>query len=230
MRLRSGALCVLSLLLVSCGSPPASSPAPPQTRSTRYEDLLTLFADWRAFQQPKRVNGVPDYSVAAHRRLRQGLGGADARGRHVRRPAAIARARLHSRRRAWRPRNWRPPDAQRRAHARASRRVRVRQHAARLAEPPGQPRPRRAVPLSPAARLRHELRDWQSRNGQADHGAQASAGRPVHDAAVHGRVQRGGPRADCVAAVGADWTVARRRQRDAESRKVAKSEGRKVSP
>ncbi len=31
----------------------------------RYEDLLSLFADWRAFQKPKLVNGVPDYSAAA---------------------------------------------------------------------------------------------------------------------------------------------------------------------
>jgi uncharacterized protein DUF885 len=41
--------------------------------STRYADLATLFADWRAFQQPRRVNGVPDYTPAAmtaqHREL-----------------------------------------------------------------------------------------------------------------------------------------------------------------
>jgi len=33
--------------------------------ASRYEDLLALFSDWRAFQKPKLVNGVPDYSVAA---------------------------------------------------------------------------------------------------------------------------------------------------------------------
>src|SRR5438034_11785874 len=33
--------------------------------SSRYEDLVALFADWRAFQQPRMVNGVPDYTAAA---------------------------------------------------------------------------------------------------------------------------------------------------------------------
>src|SRR5262245_9223840 len=53
-------------------SPPdagSKTPAAPASaagaRSTRYEDLVTLFADWRAFQRPKIVNGVPDYSAAA---------------------------------------------------------------------------------------------------------------------------------------------------------------------
>jgi hypothetical protein len=53
-------------------SPPAASntsPAVPPSaagaRSARYEDLVTLFADWRAFQRPKIVNGVPDYSAPA---------------------------------------------------------------------------------------------------------------------------------------------------------------------
>lgn len=34
-------------------------------KSGRYEDLLALFADWRAFQQPKLVDGVPDYTAPA---------------------------------------------------------------------------------------------------------------------------------------------------------------------
>jgi hypothetical protein len=40
-------------------------------KSSRYEDLLALFAEWRAFQQPKLVDGVPDYTppaMAAQRR------------------------------------------------------------------------------------------------------------------------------------------------------------------
>jgi hypothetical protein len=48
------------------------SPARAAT-STRYDDLVALFTDWRAFQQPRRVNGVPDYSppamAAQHREL-----------------------------------------------------------------------------------------------------------------------------------------------------------------
>ena len=30
-----------------------------------YDDLVSFFAEWRAFQKPKLVNGVPDYSAAA---------------------------------------------------------------------------------------------------------------------------------------------------------------------
>jgi uncharacterized protein DUF885 len=37
----------------------------PEASGGGYGDLTALFADWRAFQQPKRVNGVPDYSAAA---------------------------------------------------------------------------------------------------------------------------------------------------------------------
>jgi hypothetical protein len=33
--------------------------------SGSYDDLLALFKDWRTFQRPKLVDGVPDYSVAA---------------------------------------------------------------------------------------------------------------------------------------------------------------------
>jgi hypothetical protein len=40
-----------------------------------YDELLALFADWRAFQKPRRVNGVPDYSAAAMAALHNGLGG-----------------------------------------------------------------------------------------------------------------------------------------------------------
>jgi uncharacterized protein DUF885 len=34
-------------------------------RTTRYDDLRKLFADWRAFQKPTLANGVPDYSADA---------------------------------------------------------------------------------------------------------------------------------------------------------------------
>src|SRR5262245_39754832 len=47
------------------GKTPAAPASAAVARSTRYEDLVTLFADWRAFQRPKIVNGVPDYSAAA---------------------------------------------------------------------------------------------------------------------------------------------------------------------
>jgi hypothetical protein len=40
----------------------ASTSAP---RSTRYEDLVSLFGEWRSFQKPKLHGGVPDYSAGA---------------------------------------------------------------------------------------------------------------------------------------------------------------------
>lgn len=36
-----------------------------QTPSPSYQDLVRLFDDWRAFQRPVRVNGVPDYTTGA---------------------------------------------------------------------------------------------------------------------------------------------------------------------
>ena len=42
--------CLLALVVAGCGAPGTTSTAP---RTTRYEDLTKLFADWRAFQQPK---------------------------------------------------------------------------------------------------------------------------------------------------------------------------------
>jgi hypothetical protein len=52
-------LSVLALIAM-CGTSAGA-----QTRPRRYEDLVTLFRDWRAFQAPRRVAGVPDYRAAA---------------------------------------------------------------------------------------------------------------------------------------------------------------------
>ena len=61
-------LTLVCLLATALGS--ASVMARP---STRYEDLLSLFRDWRSFQKPRLVDGVPDYRPAAmaaqHREL-----------------------------------------------------------------------------------------------------------------------------------------------------------------
>jgi hypothetical protein len=43
--------------------------------STSYSDLTALFADWRSFQRPKLVEGVPDYTAAAMDRQRHDLEG-----------------------------------------------------------------------------------------------------------------------------------------------------------
>jgi hypothetical protein len=50
-------------LVASCGTSPAATST--AAKSTRYEDLTTLFGEWRSFQQPKRVDGAPDYSAGA---------------------------------------------------------------------------------------------------------------------------------------------------------------------
>ena len=61
---------VVALVLASCAG---RSPEPTQPRSASYEDLVALFADWRAFQKPPLVNGVPDYTRAAMGTQRRAL-------------------------------------------------------------------------------------------------------------------------------------------------------------
>ena len=72
VRLATVAACAVA----AARAPNAGAQAAPGARPTapsRYDDLVTLFTAWRAFQQPKVVNGVPDYSPAAmaaqHREL-----------------------------------------------------------------------------------------------------------------------------------------------------------------
>jgi len=49
--------------------------AAPRASGAGYGDLTSLFADWRAFQQPKRVDGVPDYSATAMAAQQRDLAG-----------------------------------------------------------------------------------------------------------------------------------------------------------
>jgi hypothetical protein len=80
---------IVTLSFVGCGAIAGCTAAAPPHESTsgnatarasapgrggsRYEDLVALFGDWRTFQRPKKVNGVPDYSASAmaaqHREL-----------------------------------------------------------------------------------------------------------------------------------------------------------------
>ena len=66
------AVCMMVFAAVgmACRPRDASQPA---TANSRFEDLVSLFADWRAFQKPKLVDGVPDYTATAmaaqHREL-----------------------------------------------------------------------------------------------------------------------------------------------------------------
>ena len=76
-------------LAAACSSSPApprenasgaSSPAPAAgARSTRYEDLLSLFGEWRSVQRPKLVDGAPDYSPASMAAQHRDLTGYQAR-------------------------------------------------------------------------------------------------------------------------------------------------------
>src|SRR5262245_52400532 len=47
------------------GASDSGNADPSASRSTRYDDLRALFADWRAFQKRKLTDGVPDYSAGA---------------------------------------------------------------------------------------------------------------------------------------------------------------------
>ena len=62
--------CALLAAVVATGCAGEGAPSGP---GSRYEDLVALFVDWRAFQRPALVNGVPDYTDAAmsaqHREL-----------------------------------------------------------------------------------------------------------------------------------------------------------------
>jgi hypothetical protein len=60
--LKSSCLVVLAGLVVSCT---ARDVVPVAGRSTRYEDLTSLFSEWREFQKPRLVDGVPDYTATA---------------------------------------------------------------------------------------------------------------------------------------------------------------------
>ena len=52
-------LVVVVVGLTTCGKK-ESVPA-----SDKYEDLVTFFKEWREFQKPKVVDGVPDYTAQA---------------------------------------------------------------------------------------------------------------------------------------------------------------------
>ncbi len=66
------------LLLAACllaGCQPEAAPLPTPPASNSYDDLLALHTDWRAFQPPNVVDGVPDYSRAAMAEQHRALAG-----------------------------------------------------------------------------------------------------------------------------------------------------------
>jgi hypothetical protein len=61
-------LAVAAMLLALAAAPHSAAQSPPG-----YDRLVALFGEWRAFQQPRVVNGVPDYSAAAMAAQRRAL-------------------------------------------------------------------------------------------------------------------------------------------------------------
>ncbi len=60
---RNAWLVVLSaLLLTQCAAPTTKEESP---KARTYDELVTLFTEWREFQHPMMAEGVPDYSVEA---------------------------------------------------------------------------------------------------------------------------------------------------------------------
>ena len=54
------------MLLCAAGCGGSTSPAEENTSSPgRYEDLLALFEEWRGFEEPRMIGGVPDYTAPA---------------------------------------------------------------------------------------------------------------------------------------------------------------------
>jgi Bacterial protein of unknown function (DUF885) len=72
MRGPTTSLVLTTLLLAS----PTAAPNAwcQQAAPRRHDDLVTLFTAWRTFQQPKLVNGVPDYSLRAMAAQQRELG------------------------------------------------------------------------------------------------------------------------------------------------------------
>ncbi|MEK7727642.1 MAG: DUF885 family protein [candidate division KSB1 bacterium] len=63
-------LSTLLLVIQSCSQNSAPAKLP---KSTRYEDLTALFEQWRAFERPQFIAGVPDYSAPAMARQQREL-------------------------------------------------------------------------------------------------------------------------------------------------------------
>ena len=74
------AVCGAVLGLAACGGPRPAGPSSDQPRSVgTYADLVKLFQEWREFESPPFVDGVPDYSPASMSAQRDRLGRFQAR-------------------------------------------------------------------------------------------------------------------------------------------------------
>ena len=52
---------------------PAENETAEVTSSSDYEDLVSLFEEFREFHKPKMINGIPDYSAASMEEKKFGL-------------------------------------------------------------------------------------------------------------------------------------------------------------
>ncbi|MCX6577403.1 MAG: DUF885 family protein [Candidatus Aminicenantes bacterium] len=74
MRKLAGILVVLSLISAGCQTKEPPAEAQSAEKSTRYEDLLALWRQFRDFQKPNVVEGVPDYTPKAMSAQQLGAG------------------------------------------------------------------------------------------------------------------------------------------------------------
>lgn len=71
-----GPVVLAALVLAACEAPPPASEESEEQAAApgdSYEDLLTLFEDWRASEPPPRLEGAPDYTPAAVQERRRTL-------------------------------------------------------------------------------------------------------------------------------------------------------------
>jgi len=71
----------VAALAFAPGAPASAQGAPAASRT--YAQLLSLFAEWRTFEEPPRINGAPDYAPATNARRLLGLRRMQARLRAI---------------------------------------------------------------------------------------------------------------------------------------------------
>jgi len=64
---------ILVLVLLHCSPKGEDKQRISSIGNSKYEDLVTLFKEWREFQKPSVKDGVPDYTVAAMKEQKVGL-------------------------------------------------------------------------------------------------------------------------------------------------------------
>lgn len=60
----------LILVASTCSSPP---PSQPLAKAHTYEELVTMFKEWREFESPEMIDGIPDYTAESMKKQHAGL-------------------------------------------------------------------------------------------------------------------------------------------------------------